>query len=128
MAVTMFSEIIDPVTGIVAELLRDENFRELVTYKKYTGQSFDATVGYTVNTYEDSDLYAVRMRHTKNSVRLSASEVEVGDVLFIFGGSDFPSDSSLKDVIEDESGNVFGIKGIDPVFEMATIVTVVSAK
>jgi hypothetical protein len=111
---------------MLAVLLSDDNFRERVTYKRYTGQSFDSSVGHTVNTYENKDLYAVRMRHNQRSVNVATSAVEVGDVLFVFDNAGFPEEFSLKDLIEDVEGNLLGVKGIDPVFDMAFFVTVVS--
>jgi hypothetical protein len=123
----IFSQIRAPVQAMVAELMSDPTFREQITYKRYTGQTFDGSLGYTINTYQETGLYAVRMRHNQNSVKVSTSDVEVGDVLFLFDGVTFPEDTSLKDVIEDVDGNTLGIKGIDPVFDMAVIVTVVSS-
>ena len=128
MGSTIFDAIQDPLRKLIAELMRTENLREKVVYKRYTGQGFDASVGYTVNTYEESELYAVRMRHNKNSVKMSASDVQVGDVLFLFDGASFPADSSLKDLVVDAAGNELGIKGIDPIFDFAVSVTIVGAK
>ena len=123
---SIFSQVRAPVQRTLTELLSDENFREQVTYKRHTGQAFNSSAGYTVDTYEDTVLYTVRMRHNQDSVKVSTSAVEVGDVLFLFDGSTFPDDSSLKDTIEDADGNAMGIKGIDPIFDLAVIVTVVS--
>jgi hypothetical protein len=127
MAVSMFSWVRQPIQEMLSVLLSDDNFREKVTYKRYTGQSFDASAGHTVNTYDDTVLYAVRMQHNQRSVNVSTSMVEVGDVLFVFDGPTFPEDSSLKDLIEDAEGNLLGIKGIDPAFDLAVFVTVASS-
>jgi hypothetical protein len=128
MATTFFSAILDPVKRTVAELLRDENFGEDVTYKRYTGQTFSSALGHTVNTYDDADLKAVRMWHNQDSVKVATSDVQIGDMLFLFHGDTFPANTSLKDVIVDEEGNELGVKGIDPIFELAVVVTVHGAK
>ena len=128
MSSTIFAAIQDPLKQLVAELVRAERLREEVTYRRYTGQVFDKNVGYTVNTYDNDKLGAVRMRHTQSSVKVSTSNVQVGDVLFLFDGVSFPVDSSLKDLVVDAKGNELGIKGIDPIFGFAVCVTIAGAK
>jgi len=129
MTSTIFSSIQDPVHSLVAELMRSEEFNEKVTYKRYTGQAFDSDVEYTKNVYDTTkELDAVRMRHTKESVKVSASDVQVGDLLFLFDASAFPSECSLKDLVVDADGNELGVKGIDRILNFAVSVTIVGAK
>lgn len=119
-----FSAIIEPTKQMLEKLLGDPNFREKITYKRYVGQHFDTVLGYNVDTTIDTALYAVRMKHTRASVKVAQSDVEVGDMLFLFAKDSFPADVSLKDAVVDANGNVLGIKGLDPVFGIAVIVTV----
>lgn len=117
-----------PVKTLVRALLSDVNLREKVLYRRYTGQAYDPAAGYTKSTYDDSYMYAARMIHNQISVAASSSDVEVGDVAFLFHGDDFPQESSLKDLIVDSDGNELGLKGIDPIFELAVSVTVLGTK
>ena len=124
MTTSIFSQVLGPVDSMLSEILQDSNFSEEVTYKKYVSQSFSEAVGHVVETYESTTLKAVRMKHTAESATVSTSNVQVGDVLFMFKGGVLPSGASLKDLIEDAEGNVLGIKGIDPWFNMVAVVTV----
>ena len=119
-----FSAIIEPTKQMIEKLLADPNFMEKVTYKHYTGQHFDSALGYNVDTTIDIVLPAIRMKHTRASVKVAQSDVEVGDILFLFARELFPVDISLKDVVVDAGQNVLGVKGLDPVFGIAIIVTV----
>lgn len=128
MSRTLFDAVQEPLKAVVAELLRSKG-AEKVTYKRYTGQAaFDKSVGFATNTYDEIPLYAFRMRHNQNSVKVSTSDVQVGDLLFLFSGASFPTDTSLKDVVVDAAGNELGIKGIDPIFSIAVSVTIAGAK
>lgn len=66
------------------------------------------------------------MRHTWKSTGggVSNSPIEIGDMLFLFKYADFPSGFSLKDRVEDASGEVLSIKHISAVLDLAIIVTV----
>jgi len=109
--------------------MRSEDFNEKVTYRRYTGQAFDKTVGYVKNTYEDiKGLNAVRMRHTRESVKASTSDVQVGDLLFLFDAATFPSEPSLKDLVVTEAGDELGVKGLDEILTFAVSVTIVGVK
>ena len=121
---TIFSQVRSPVLSALSELLRDENFKEDIIYKKYVSQEFSVAEGHIVETFQSYRISAVRMRHNKESVKVSASDVQVGDVLFILKWDDLPGGPSLKDQIEDAAGNTLGVKGIDPVFDLAALVTV----
>jgi hypothetical protein len=125
---TLFSAILTPSRQLMALLRSDNNFREQLVYKEYTGETFDEGSGHTVNTYNSHTLYGVRMYHNQESVRAATSEVEIGDMLFMFLHEEFPEEYSLKDVIVDGEGNILGVKGIDPVFTVAVVVTVSGAK
>ena len=124
---TIFSSIQEPLHSLVAELIRSEEVNEEVVYRRYNGQAFDPVVKYTKNKYKDTPLSAVRMRHSKESVKVSTSDVQVGDLLFLFDGSTFPAEHSLKDIVVDEAGNELGVKGIDRIFDFAVSVTIVGA-
>ena len=82
-----------------------------------------------MNAYDDFPwLWAVKMKHNLDTVKISQSPVEVGDVLFFMNAETFPEGYSTKDVIRDVAGSELGIKGIDPIFDIAVIVTVVGSK
>lgn len=127
MAQSFLSSVFGPAKQLMTRLLGDDNFREEVTYKRYRDEAFDAEEGMSVVVYDEFVLYAARMKHTRDSMRVASSEVEIGDVLFMFGG-DFPSGFSTKDIIEQSDGDELGIKAIDPIFDVATLVTVVGGK
>jgi hypothetical protein len=126
--VGIFSAVLEPATRLVKDVLSDPNYREQVTYKRHTGEAFDEALGHVVSTYQSIPLVAARMSHTRDSVKVSSSEVEVGDLLFLFLGETFPAERSVQDLIIDAAGVTYGIKGIDPIFSVAVTVTVSGVK
>lgn len=124
----IFSAVIAPTKKVVKDILADENYREMVTYRRTISESFDDVEGHVVPVVQDTPLEAVRMRHNKNSVRVSSSPVEVGDLLFLFDFDSFPAEHSVSDVVIDAAGVVYGIKGIDPMFTVAVAVTLAGTK
>lgn len=121
-----YSTIRGPIKAVLDDLVNDQDLRKQVTYRRYIGQTFDASAGATVNTYSDTVCYAIKLKHNFKSIQESSYDVEVNDDLYMFKSEDLPSVAllSTKDQIRDENSNTLKIKGIDNIFDLAVSVTV----
>lgn len=119
-----FGAIKKPTKTILNQIFADQELSSVVTYRKFTGQTFDDSVGYNVDTFDESSITVVELKHGQESVFVQVGEVQVGDVLFLFKFDDFPLGYSLKDQIQDSTGNLYNLKKITPIFELAVVVTV----
>lgn len=130
----IFDAIEKPTKEVLERLLNDRSLRKLVTYKRFVSEQFDNALGYNVEVTDDvEELRAIRLRHTQDSIRLSSGEVASGDMLYMVAFEDMPVDddgelnTSLKDVVVDESGKRFRVKAIDDIFGIAVSITVSGA-
>lgn len=121
---SLFSQVFPQIRAVLTALFNDDVLPEDVTYRSYAGQTFDSGAGRAIDAYDETTLVAVRLRHNKRSQSVSNTQVEVGDVLFMFDFRGFPVGYSLKDQIVDEAGLKYDIKGIDNIFELAISCTV----
>ena len=121
-----FSSIRGPIKSVLSDIMGDQDLNSVVTYKKYTGQAFDDTLGRTANTYTELEVTGVKLRHTFKSMQMSQHDVQVNDDLFMFDFEDIAElwPLSTKDQIVGEDGEVYKIKAIDDIFELAVSVTV----
>lgn len=122
----IFGQIKVPVVAALDELLNDEDFSAEVTYKRYTGQSFNEDEGHSVSTYSSTKITMSRLRHNARSALVATASVQVGDFVFICKADDVPEGMSLKDLIVDGDGNVFPVKDINNIFDMAVVINVES--
>jgi len=120
----LFSQIEGPVRAVLDDLFADEDLRDTIMYRKYSGQSFDDTVGHNVNTFSESSVYAIRLRHTHRSALAGVLNIQIGDELYMFRYDDLPIGLSLKDEIVDENGVTQKVKQIQPIFGLATAITI----
>lgn len=121
---SLFSQVFPQIRAVLTALFNDEVLPEDVIYRSYAGQSFDSGEGRAIDSYDETTLVAVRLRHNQRSQSVSNTQVEVGDVLFMFDFRGFPTGYSLKDQIVDADGLTYDIKGIDNIFELAISCTV----
>ena len=122
----IFEQIRGPVESFLDQLLDSTEFSEEVTYRKWTGESFNSTLGYNVATYEGSTLKAARLRHNSRSVAVASADLQIGDEVFIFKSQHMPSEMSIKDLIVDENGITMKVKAFENIFNMAHAITVES--
>lgn len=120
----IFGSIQGPIRAVLNNLINDRDLREQVKYDKYTGQAFDSELGHEVNTYASTVPYCIRLQHNADSVKEATFEVQIGDNLFMFRGTDVPEGASLKDQIVDEAGLIYKVKDIQNIFGLAVSVTV----
>lgn len=120
----LFGQVFPQIQAVLTQLFADDVLPEDVTYRKYSGQTFDAGLGRAIDSYDETPLVAVRLRHNQRSQSVSNTQVEVGDNLFMFDFRGFPTGYSLKDQIVDAGGLTYDIKGIDNIFELAISCTV----
>lgn len=120
----LFGQVIPQIQAVLTQLFADDVLPEDVIYRKYSGQTFDTDLSRTIDSFDETPLVAVRLRHNQRSVAVSNSKVEVGDNLFMFDFRGFPTGYSLKDQIVDGAGVTYDIKGIDNIFELAMSCTV----
>jgi hypothetical protein len=121
---SIIDQIRSPVAGLLQKLLADRKLAKNVTYRQWKSQAFDEAQGHAEDTYEDSLVKAVKLKHTRKSVAASTSSaVEVGDVVYVFKAADLPLDVSLKDLLVADL-QTQTIKAIDDIFGLAWFVTV----
>jgi len=118
------SQIEGPIKKVLDDLMADVDLRKQITYRRYDSQEFSKAAGHMVNSYTDSVIYALRLRHDNSSQIAGVGPVQVGDQLYLLRDSDAPSSMSLKDEIVDEFGVTQKIKDITPIFGLAVSVTV----
>ena len=120
----VISRIRGPVRSVINMLLTDPYLKKVVLYRKFSGQTFDSSAGHTVDAYEDLSLAAVELRHNNRSVLAAASsEIQAGDLLYIFRAEDLPENYSMRDCIV-SGGTVKKIKVITDIFDMAVLMSV----
>lgn len=121
---SLFSQVFPQIRAVLTALFNDDVLPEEIIYRSYAGQTFDAGEGRAIDSFDEVQLTAIRLRHNKRSQQVSNTHVEIGDVLFMFDFRGFPENYALKDQIVDAAGTTFDIKGIDDIFELAISVTV----
>lgn len=121
---SVFSQALLPVRKVINDLFADDFLATEITYRSYSGQSFDSIARVTVTSFTEKSITVVRLRHTDESARVGASQIQAGDQLYLFRYDDCPAKMSLKDEIEDEYGKIQMIKDINNIFKLAVAVTV----
>jgi hypothetical protein len=120
---------IDAVKGqirrVLANLMASPSLRKTVTYRKFTGQSaFDRSKGVPVETFDETTVTALELRHNQRSAMASSSaSVEVGDLAYMFLAEDIPSGFSMKDRLVAD-GKEKKIKAIDPAIDLTILISV----
>jgi hypothetical protein len=124
----IFTEVKRQVDPTLDYLIGTSALGVSAMYKKYTGQTFNAVTKVAVDSYSDTALSGIKSFHTFNSAvvaRNSAanSEIQAGDVLYIFKFNDMPTGVSLKDRLV-EGGKTYNIKSIMPIAGIVYMITV----
>lgn len=123
----LFGQLIPPTKRVLNLLLNDPQLRKIVTYRKWVSSGFDNSVGHNVDVYTNTaSLRSLRLRHNSRSVSVATGNVQVGDEVFVFLAEDFPSDTSLKDLIVGPDNVTMKVKDINDIFDIAYSVTVES--
>lgn len=120
----LMAQIRPPVMAVLNQLLSDGQLSKTVTYRKFSGQAWSESKGVDAETFVESAIDAIELRHNQKSIAAaSSSELEVGDYMYVFRADDLPEGYSMKDQIV-VSGSVKRIKNIDNVFGMAVTMSV----
>lgn len=110
---------------IAKNLFSDPLLRKSMTYKRFLGNTYNPSTGKNTASTEDYQVTTVEMKHTLDSVKASASKVEVGMTLFLLQYDTVTFVPDLKDTLVDNStGKEYTIKGIDPIFNILYSITV----
>jgi len=120
----IFGQIQTPVRQILKQLMADKDLRKEINYRKYTGRAWSDEAGGQVDTFEVTEINAIRLSHTAQSKILGIGNVQGGDQLYLFDFRDAPSGMSLKDEILDENSEIQKLKNITPIFGLAVAVTI----
>lgn len=125
----IFPKIKKPIFRILDNLKTEDEVKIDITYRRWASQS--RATGKPVNAYTDHPLTALRLRHSDDTIKLVGSRagdspIQKGDIIYMIDHRDFPTDTSLKDVILLSDGSEERIKEITPVFEIIDMVTVES--
>jgi len=104
--------------SVVRQFLRDRGVRELVTYRQWTGQSFNQDQRCNVDVFSQTiEVPAIRLQAVDQVSDLPIGlALEAGRVVFMIDSADAPAAISLKDQIVDVSGAKFKIHSIRPIF------------
>jgi hypothetical protein len=116
--VGLISSALGPTRAIVRQLLRDRSLREMVTYRRWKEQSFDAALGHNVEEYDDfENLKALRLQANERALKAGLmAELNAGDVIFMTDFQESPTGLSNQDLIVDAAGAVFKITEINHIF------------
>lgn len=117
-----FSGVKIEVTGVINAMLSDESLARDITYKKFDISTFDSDVGHTKIAYVDSEIRAIKIKHTEKSHKLKEGDIQVGEVEYLIKFSDMPSGQSLKDIIIDGT-DTLKIKDLENIFDLAWLIT-----
>jgi len=120
----LLSQALGPVRGVLRQILSDPNLKSTVTYRKYTGTSWDEVNRNRVSTFDESQLDVARLRHNDKTLVIAASGIQAGDQLYLISYSDAPAGMSLKDEIVDEFGQTQSIADIANIFQLCVVITV----
>jgi len=110
----------------IEKLFLDPELRRRVTYQKFLSETFNDALGHNVESFDDIQVTGVKFRHTAKSIRVSNTDIQVGDPVFLFRPKDLGVDTSLKDQIKDQDDTIFKVKEIIPVYGICLEVNVES--
>ena len=117
------------IASIHAQLFVDPVLAKPMIYRKFLGNGYDPATGKNTTSYEDTEIIAVEMKHTLDSVSKSSAKVEVGMTLFLVEYASLPFALSLKDTLIDPAdGREYAFKGLDPMFNILHSITVVDKR
>jgi hypothetical protein len=120
-----FFGIAKQCTDIVSSIFSWEGLCQTVVYKRFAGQQSNGRTH--VDTYTDFSITGWKSMHTKHSQFVVANmggktEIQVGDVVYMFKHEEFPENASLKDLILVDSVTC-RIKSILPIFWVVDLCT-----
>lgn len=124
-----FGGVVVEVKKLLDSLMSDKALAQNITLRRFTGQTFNTTLGHNVNAYNDTAIKAIKLKHNDNSRqilgdRLQASgQIQVGDIVYLIRFDDAPGSLSLKDLINDGSETGIKIKRLKNIFDLAWAVT-----
>ncbi len=122
--VGIISRVRTPVMNVIDMFLADTMIAESLTYRKFRGQAFSEEEGHNVDTFDESTVTGLRLRHTLRTASASQGNVEKGDQFFLFRLDAIPSGFSMKDKIVDLNDAIFSITAIDRILDLAVTFTV----
>jgi hypothetical protein len=124
-----FGGVVVEVKKLLTSLMADKALAIDITLRRFTGQTFNTVLGHNVNTYDETTIKAIKLKHNDNSRqvlgdRLQASgQLQVGDVVYLIKFDDAPGKLSLKDLINDGTEEGIKIKQLKNIFDLAWAVT-----
>lgn len=124
-------QITDAILPVITELFGDTGFNCSVTLRQMGTVAWDDYTKKNVTDYTDTDLTAIRMKHTKRSIekvvgaeRAERMQIAVGDSLFLLFYSDITGDITPRDSIIYD-GQTLKIKDAEPKFRLVWVCSVV---
>lgn len=126
-------QIRDAILPVIQELFGDTGFNCELTLRQMGDVAWDDDLKKNVTAHTDSDLTAIRMKHTKRSIekvvgaeRAERMQIRVGDSLFLLFYSDVTGDVNPGDFLIYD-GQSLKVKDSEPKFKLVWVVTVAGA-
>lgn len=119
----LLDDVGQSINDVLLDLFSDESLIRSVIYRKFVSRAYDNDLGYNVPVYKDTPIYAIRLRHTVDSIKLENSTVEVGDWYYMFKSEDLPAGLSMSDHIMDGTTRL-SLKSINDGFGFVHLITV----
>lgn len=110
-------------------LFNDSALVSSAVYRRFMGNAPDPLTGKNKVTYDDIPVDIVEMKHTADSVKSSSAKAEIGSLVFLLQFDAITFEPTTRDVISIATRNAeYAIKGIDKVFNILFLLTVVDRK
>ena len=122
-AMTMFGDIKASVLPVLESFFTDTELARTIIYRRYVGETFSSELKYTVASYSDVTIPAIRMVHTARSAANAPGNVQAGQVLYMIRAEDAPDGMSLKDLIID-GDETLSVSVINDIFGIVFEITV----
>lgn len=122
-----FKAVTVAVNRVIENLLSDTTLAQDIIYKKYDSEAFNESGGFTVITYIETTIRAVKLKHNTYSQKLNVTgiqiaNIQVGDTVYLIRNADLPSGGSLKDLIISGT-ETLKVKDLQDIFQLAWAVT-----
>lgn len=126
----MISKIKGPTTKVLKKLYADPDLAINVTYRVYKSQSYNPSKGSNATSYSEyPNIKAILLSNSASisaagsipSMSTVASGAQVGNSVILIRTPDLPTGVSLRDtIVESDTGKVYNVVRINPIFGIVT--------
>lgn len=125
----IFGQIKNSVNSILPQLYNDPELTTALTWRKFSGSTFNEEAGVNEDTYTDSSVVAIRVEKEVGSTNAGRTyppgpwSMASGDIQYLFKYESVPDGASIRDLIVD-GDMTYSVKKIYPVFGLIVKVEV----